>query len=737
MSLQFLLSTASQDSVDEVIKLIKQEQTQKPMDQFFYLVPNHIKFESEVRVIAGLSDSDKVAAESNIQVLSFSRLAWYFMRNTPEYQKQRLSSAGINMLLYQIITDNEDKLVLFNQEVHQPGFLDQLAKQVAEFQSGNVLPTDLVQIQENQSSGLPNDLQDKLQDFAIIYTEFQRIVDENFFDSHNGLNLLSNFLADPKNDISHFHFYIQGFSRFTAQELKLVETLITKGQSTLVALNLDKPYPVEKPDVMDFFHVPGRVFNQLYKFASENKVPYLPVLTASKSRVTSDIKKLERYWIESASMSPIENSKLTNQDSLQIIHVENRYSELDQVATRIRQMVANGDYRYSDFLVLTRNLSSYHNILQPVFDNLEIPYFEDIQRAMSDHSLVELLSSLFDIYKPGRKRNYRYDDIMRFLKSELILPEVDGHPMDIDEYRDAVALTENLVLKNGYEDYRWLQPEDWQYKWVNDDDVHQVLSDKDLEITKKINLIRHLIKDMLPPFFKNLYRSKTNREAATVLFNFLVSSGVVARLQQWRDSALDDGNVNTSDQIDQVYRTMCSLLDECVSILGDNQFDSEEFWNLIYSGFEGSEYSMVPSTLDQVTVSESGMVQSATRKVTFIMGATDDNMPAVSDSENLFGDDDVNQLQNVLPEDRFISDPAEMQMAFEPFLNYLAFLTPSDRLIFTYANDQMADDNIKISPYVSRIANHFGVKEQVVKAIPANQDQAVSYIGSKKVRCII
>jgi len=332
-------------------------------------------------------------------------------------------------------------------------------------------------------------------------------------------------------------------------------------------------------------------------------------------------------------------------------------------------MVASGKYRYSDFLVLARNLGSYHNILQPVFDNLEIPYFEDIQRAMSDHALVDLLSSLFDIYKPNRKRNYRYDDVMRFLKSELVLPEVNGQPMDIDEYRDAVSLTENLVLKNGYEDYRWLQAEDWQYKWINDDDVQQVLSDKDLEITRKINLIRNLIKDTLPPFFKKLYNAQTNQEAATILFNFLVSSGVVDRLQQWRDAALDEGDVNTSDEIDQVYRTLCSLLDEYVSILGDKKFDSEEFWNLIYSGFEGSEYSMVPSTLDQVTVSESGMVQSSNRKVTFIMGATDDNMPAVSDSDNLFGDDDVNQLQNILPDEKFISDPAEMQMAFEPFLN--------------------------------------------------------------------
>ena len=730
MSLQFLLSTASQDSVREVVNIIKTEQSSHPDDQFFYLVPNHIKFESEVRVIEGLSENGKIAAESNVQVLSFSRLAWFFMRNTPEYQKQRISPAGINMLLYQIITDNEDKLVLFNQEVHQPGFLDQLAHQITEFQSGNVMPEDLFRIYENDSASLPNDLQDKIQDFSIIYTQFQKVINENYFDSHNGLNLLSEYLDTQ--DISHFHFYINGFSRFTAQELKLVETLITKGGSTLVSLNLDKPYPVDKPNPMEFFNVPGRVFNQLYKFASEHKIPYLPVIKASTSRINSDLQKLERYWIESSSLRPISDDQLTDKDSIQIVHAENRYSELDQVANRIRKMVASGQYRYSDFLVVTRNLSNYHNILQPIFDGAEIPYFEDIQRAMSDHPLVELLASLFDIYQPGRKRNYRYDDVMRLLKSELVLPQVDGQPMDIDDYRDAVSLTENLVLKNGYEDYRWLQPEDWQYKWIADEDVHQVLSDKDQEIARKINVIRHLIKDTLPPFFDRLYRAKTNQEAATILFNFLSSCGAISELQHWRDQALNDGDVSRSDQIDQVYRTFCSLLDECVSILGDSEFVPDEFWNLMYSGFSGSEYSMVPSTLDQVVVSESGMVQSANRKVTFIMGATDDNMPAVSTNANLFGDADVSHLQAVLPDDKFVSDSAELQMAFEPFLNYLAYMTPSEKLIFTYANDQTDDTNIKISPYVSRIAAHFEIKEQVVKAIPDVNAPANTYIGTKK-----
>lgn len=108
-------------------------------------------------------------------------------------------------------------------------------------------------------------------------------------------------------------------------------------------------------------------------------------------------------------------------------------------------------------MILTRHLDAYQNILDPVLTTQQIPYFKDIQKSMADHPLVELLSSLFDIYDPNRARNYRYDDVMRFLKSELVLPMIDGKPMSIDAYRQALALTDNLVLKNAYADSRWTQ----------------------------------------------------------------------------------------------------------------------------------------------------------------------------------------------------------------------------------------------------------------------------------------
>ncbi|MFT8914211.1 PD-(D/E)XK nuclease family protein [Lentilactobacillus hilgardii] len=732
MTLQFVLGTNGYDHQEKMIDILKKQKSAHPDDQFFYLVPNHIKFESEVGILKRLAGAnDDVTAQSSVQVLSFTRLAWYFLRTTSQYQKQRISPAGINMLLYQIMTEHQDDLILFSQEAGLPGFIDQIAHQISVMQAGNVLPEDLMKMNENQESRLSNDLRDKLHDFSIIYAEYGKRIDDQYFDNHNVLNLLSDYLQ--RQDLSHYHFYISDFSKFTAQECRLVETLTQGGASMTMSLILDKPCRTALPDQPNLFYQSAKLFLRFYKFAADNQIPYLPIITADQPRISADLLKLEKFWIQSSGLGAIDDNPITVSKSIQVYQADNQYSELDQMATRIRQMVSTGKYRYSDFLILTRHLDSYETILDSIFTMQQIPYFRDIQKSMVDHPLVELLGALFDMYDPDRTRNYRYDDVMRFLKSELVLPQAtDGTAMKIDDYRQAVSLTENLVLKNGFEGKKWIQDDDWQYVWVADDDDGTVLTDKDKRITQQINVIRHLVKNALPNFYNRFYKAKTNADAAGILYRFLVENGVVNRLQDWRNAAVDRQDINRSDEIEQVWRTFCSLLDENVRILGDKPFVAQDFWALIYAGFEGATYSQIPSTLDQVQISESGMVQMNNRKVTMMIGSNDETMPERIVNESLFGDDDVSQIQDNLSDSQYLNDPADEQMAAEPYLNYLAFTSPSSRLIFSYTNHVNDESGINLSPYVSRIAAHFNLKVVNYAAVPDNQRAVNVYIGSKR-----
>ena len=95
------------------------------------------------------------------------------------------------------------------------------------------------------------------------------------------------------------------------------------------------------------------------------------------------------------------------------------------------------------------------------------------------------------------------------------------------------------------------------------------------------------------------------------------------------------------------------MLDEYVEILGDREFDLDEFLALLQAGFEGAAFAQIPSTLDQVILSESGMVQMNNRKVTFMIGSTDDVMPDTTVSNRLLSDQDREKM--TLPDDKYLS----------------------------------------------------------------------------------
>ncbi|CAI2696850.1 ATP-dependent helicase/deoxyribonuclease subunit B [Apilactobacillus kunkeei] len=729
MSLQFILGTASYDHEAVIVDSLKESINNHPDDEFFYLVPNHIKFESEVQALKDLNtDNEPIYAESKFQTFSITRLVWYYMKNNQEYQKTRLSDSGISMLIYQILIDHQDELTVFRGETGQPGFIQKLAQQISEMQSGQISADNLEKIVDNNDK-LNAGLRDKMHDFIIIYRAFEEQTQGIYLYKSDVLNLFCRFIENDELDLSHSHFYFNGFNQFTAQEAKLVELLIKRSAGVTIGLNLDRKYPDELPQGPNLFFQSAKWYNRFYNIARATNVPVLVDKMAKNLRVSDDLHKLDTYWSQSTGLGDIDKSELSNPDSIQVYRADSPFAEVENIAVKIRQMVAHGGYKYSDFLILTRHLDKYQNVINPVFKMLDVPAFNDVSKSMKDHPLVELIDALFSLENGSRK--YQYQDVMRLLKTELMVPgDGNGNFMDSEEYRQYVALTENLVLKNGYEGSRWTQKEDWQYAWLSESDFG-VQADRIRNISEKINVIRHFIGENFPPFFKKLRNAKNGQDAAAILFQFLVDMGVVRRLKQWRNDSIDNDNLIDAAQPEQVWQTFTNLLDDYVSILGNREFNADDFLNLLQSGFAGANYSQIPSTLDQVAISESGIVQMNNRKVVFMMGATDEVMPDKITNEALFSDADRDDLRDFFDDDQYLRETSENQMANDPFLNYLAFLSGSEKLIFSYSLGDSDESSVAISPYVSRIAEHFGIDIQHISSHPTSDAKDVyEYVGT-------
>lgn len=717
MSLGFILGTAAKDHQAKLVDQMAADMQQNPNDQFFYLVPNHIKFETEIQVLEALAHktNQEVSGytQSRLQVFSFSRLAWYLLKNTAAYQVPKISTTGLNMLVLSILKQHQGQLRLFAGEINQPGFINQITRQLEELRQANISADDLKnlasQVDEN------SDLNAKLQDLNVIYPLYEQQLIGRYIGNTDVYAQLAAYLN--QHDLSQMHFYLDRFSSFTASEQAIVSALICHAQNVYVSVVLDQPYQQQMPDQNDLFFESGKLYHRLFQDATAHQVKLVVDQYAKQDRTSPELAVVDRFMIADTKMAQIQPQDLTTRANLQIFTTDNRLTELTQVARQIHQLVASGKYRYRDFLILTRHLDLYHAGLEPIFAQNNIPIFNDHEKQMDDHPLVELINALFEV----QKHYYRYADMMRLLKTQLLLPEIDGQQMSLEDYKDALSVTENWLLKTGLHGDDWLREKDWQYYQFSQSDIG-IQTDKVERETQKINLIRHFVKDNLPPFFAALEQATTGQQAATILYQFLVNQHVLETLAQTEDE---------TGQQQQVWQTFCGLLDEYVNILGDQAFNVDDFQTILQTGFASATYSQIPSTMDQVTISETGIVQNNNRKVVFVIGATDAVMPDLPTESGLLTDPDKEQLTPQLADNQFLPSNRMEQLASDPFLNYLGFMSGQQRLIISAPRLDNNGNELDLSPYVTALQRYFDLSvTQYHQSPDVHDDKIAAYISA-------
>lgn len=718
MTLNFVLGKNQFDHHKKMMDLFQEDYQKDPNGQFFFLVPNHIKFESEINILKHFDQNDgKLIATNNVQTFSFSRLAWYFLRDSSDYNRETLTQTKAAMLLKQIIQAHAKDLKVFNHMINKPGFLDQMISQFDEFINGQVQPDDIGEVLASNNQDV---FADKIKELNLIYGDYLQQI-ENYNTNDFQLNSLAQFL-NTKIKTSHYHFYIEGFSSFTATELTLVESMIINSNNLNVSLVLDKP-ALNQNDQTDFFYRSANTYRQLHEFAKNQQVITRNYF-ADTLRISSDLATLEDYWLQSSGVGQIASSSFDNKNAVQIWKATDKQTEVSAVSTYIRKMVAQQGYRYKDFLIVARNLSEYGSFIESFMENNEVPYFIDLQKKMANHPFKRMIDLLFTMHDRGMQES----DVISLLRTELLIPA--QFQDDINAFRQAVDFTENYALANGITKRGWLGPNFKPEAKLNPE-VDQVTINE----YQVINQIKDLIKELETQLDKFLNKASDSTTSATHLYEFLENNGVFSVLLKWQKQATDEKNLALANQPEQIISLFNQILDEYVTVFGDKEFDSQDFISILDAAFESGTYSQIPSTLDAVSISEIGMIQPNDRKITFILGATTANMPGATVSNNLVTDDERGFLNDNLSDGKFLKEPDEIVNNSEPFLHDITFTTCTDHLIFTYPN--LSDDSKKqeMSSYVKRIQEHFDLTIEDKLANPVTEDQdpnhVLEYVGSK------
>ena len=686
---------------EKILEEAVQNYQQHPENKTFIIVPNHIKFTTEVRAINkhAISKNQSETAVKNLHVLSFSRLAWFFLKDVEQGLPTQLDDAASAMLLTHIVEQEKDKLTIF--ENSNTGLINQLYSTILQIYDGNVNLEDI------DEESLDQETKSKVHDLRIIYDAFIKEI-AGKFSTKNEVQVQLNEILAKRKDLGDASFYFCDFSHFSLQETLTIKLLMRKAKDVVLAFKTRLGDINPQAEEGDYDYVIQQTIRRFTSFLQERKMEYT-VKSFPLSPKPTKREILNSLWTEAI-------SKTDDLNQVQLVKADSRYAEAYFVARTIYQQVALSNYRYHDFLILAPDLKEYETYLTPILRQNKIPFFNDLQQEMKYHPLVVLIENLFNLHDL-KKNPFLTASMLAILKTHLLIPswykEEAEYIHDVDEL-------ENFVLAHG------INHGLWRKKFSDFVNAEVIRLDKMDEEVAKIDRLRGYLVDKVTNLFEKLSQEENSQKALTIFFDFLTENGIAARLEKWRDDANDAGDLQQAQQPEQLWDLLIQLLSDYLMI-NPEEFNMDEFFNMLISAFKEANFSQIPSTLDAVNLSEIGMVQTSGYKQVFIIGATSGNLPAIQKMPGFLTTENLAQLQNSFSNDSYLEDNQQLNNLDQNYQFGLSLALAQDRVYVSYPVLNASNETLDSSIYYQRLSN-YGAREFEQHDLPEKLQDLLSFI---------
>lgn len=649
-----------------------------PEHQTFVIVPNHIKFTTEVRAINKLAVNQGNTEQSvkNLQVLSFSRLAWFFLKNADKGMLTQLDNAAAAMILTKIIEEKRSDLHLFKNVSASPGLVNQLYDTILQIREGNL---DLDDVDEDD---LDLETKNKLADLKIIYAAFISAITDKFSTANEVQLQLNEYLAE-KSNLGQTDFYFSDFSHFSLQECLTIKLLMMHAHSVTVAFKT-KVGDVE-PNIQpgDYDYVIQKTINQLVHYMQQHNLSYqiekMPIAPNPTNR-----ELLNEFWTGAV-------PAIDQHDQVQLVRADNRYAEAYFVARTIYQQVALSNYRYRDFLILAPNLHEYETYLTPILRQNRIPFFNDLQQEMKYHPLVVLIENIAQLLQ----HPFQTQNILALMKTHLIIP--DWYKDEVSFIHDVDEL-ENFVLAHG------INHQLWKRDFTDYVAAEVIRLDKVPDEVAKISKLKDYFINQIELLLDNLKAEKNSQKAITNFFTFLTNNKVNVVLESWREASQEEGDLQQARKSEQVWDLLINLLHDYL-LINPTEFNSVSFFEVLISGFKEATFAQIPSTIDAVDISETGIVQVDGYKQVFILGATSSGLPKVQNSPGFLSTENIEKLSSSFGEDSYIEDRQQLSNLDQNYQFGLCLALAQDKVYLSYSVTNAENETVDPSIYYERFKN--------------------------------
>ncbi len=611
----------------------------------------------------------------NIEVLSFSRLAYRIMEEAGDKMKPVMNDIGKSMLIRNIMQDLKGELCIFMGKDKNLGFIDEIKSVISELCQYRITPEALEKSAGGESEDKSQVLKLKLKDISLIYKEFNKRVDELNYTTAESMTELCFKHISGNAWLKDTGLFFDGFTGFTPIQYEFIERLMIAGCNLEFIVTADKevfspskvpglPFETDRGNTL--FDMSTEMVGKLNEMAVKNGyIPVMPEYVAG-NYCASSIEFLKN------SIFRFKGEKYGNDGSISIYSAKNYRAEIINAASKISDAIRNNpDYRYSDFAIVCGDLGACSAYIEEVFEKYSIPVYIDENKNILSNPLICFIENALEV----AENNYRKDSVIAFAKSPIL-----NYGNEIYEFENYL-LSKNIRGKSAYARV-W----DNKYRGSVEPELGKINKIR-LEINACIKLL-DAAKDEL-----------TAEKMCETLKKLLEKCNAKQRLEELAeklDNSVNDGK-RLKKEYDKVYDTVDLLLDQISVLLKEEKLDFRQFRDIFKAGASKIKLGRIPQQNDVVLAGDIKRTRLSNVKQLFMVGVNDGVVPPVYSSSGLLSLDERTKLS---AEGIELAEQPENKPEREEYYIYLALSKPLDKLFISFSRntEKKSEENGALKP---------------------------------------
>lgn len=633
------------------------------------IVPDQFSFAFDKSLYASLGAKDF----NRVTILSFKRLSESLIDRYGTREGALITQSERMIILYLALKKvrTEKTLKLLTRSLEKPAFLADMSTLIDTLRRSGVMPADLTKASEN----FGGTLSEKLADVAVIYDSYLSLLQSRSCRDESSVISEGARIADENAVFKGTSVYIDRFDSFSPDELMLIGSAIRDADN--VTVNLSIPRDIPKSAVSPFAHCMSTQ-NTLIKLAAEQN--------RSVDYIFCDLPKTENALLSGIGeclYTPI-RKKIPADDSLKIYRADNLFEEADLVAAEIRRFVTRDGYKFNDIAVITHDMDSYSGVLEAAFERYGIEAFTDRTEPAAGMSLTLFM---LDAIEAAATRQPNTDKILKYLRSPF-------SPLDPEE----VSVLWDYCVRWNVEGGMWLEK-----FTAGDCEKADAAREK---ATAPIEKLRETTKNT------------SAKNIADAFCTFLKDIGAAERaFNVIEDCADPDVKLETARLFKQLWNAVMSAISSIYMIAGEEKMTLRAFGELLRLILSQMTVASPPQKLDSVTVADVTRSIIAAPKIAFVVGLADGLFPAEVKKTGLFSGRDIAALEqfglsfDITPEAR---------LSGERFDCYKALTAPTERLIMSYAGQDLRGKELRPSRFIRRITDYCGASVTSARTLGAD-----------------